>query len=309
MDEGLFPEDEPSIGYTDAERGAMVATLRSLSADWRPAVQPLGLTPKDWQPTLRRGKEVVHLHTVEELSKPWIERMTLARDAGYRVLVAAPEEMWGVAGTLIAVDQVGASPIVLRRNGDSERWDAFSHESVTKLVVVGTKVLLDRSTRSTLGLRALDRAAAAKKADSRGRLFEAFLAFLFSQVSYLEVFSSNYRNDTEEIDIVLRNRQTAGGALPRSPLILVSAKNEKKPVGVPALTSLEAKMRNRRGQCGFGMLCCTGRFAGSVSEHLLRGSREPQVVALLDGAALRDLLQAENIGSALEAAATKAALT
>jgi hypothetical protein len=176
-------------------------------------------------------------------------------------------------------------------------------------MVVDARVFLDSVTRSELGLRALERAIEATTSGPKGRLFETFLGFLFSQINYLELFSSNYKNDTEEIDIVLRNRQTSSGALPRTPLILVSAKNEKEPLGVPALTSLEGKIRNRRGQCGFGILCCSRKFAATVRDHLLRGSREPHVIATLDGEGLRALLQAQDIEKALEAIATKASLS
>ena len=58
-----------------------------------------------------------------------------------------------------------------------------------------------------------------------------------------------------------RDRRVPQRSLPLTPLVLVSAKNTRDAVGVPAFNSLETKMANRNQQCELGFLCASGRVA------------------------------------------------
>src|SRR5207253_7371121 len=92
-----------------------------------------------------------------------------------------------------------------------------------------------------------------------------------------------------------------GRAIPASPIALVSAKNTKDPVGVPAFIHLESEMQNRRGQCKLGFLCSARTIASTVNQHELRYSKGDSVFVPIDGTGITRLLaEAENLDDRVE---------
>ncbi len=269
--------------------------------------QTLGLTPLDWRPHLISSDDrVCHVHAVNRLNNQWVQRMRAARDAGRQVVIAAPLSSWHSDDTLLIADELTAQAVVLSQI--NRQWRSHLYRSVAQLIA-REKLLVASATSTRLGQRMLARARAMKGANRRGDSFEDFLAFLFSQVPEFDIFEQNYNTATEEIDLVIKNRNTHGRAWPpNAPLVLVSGKNRKDVVGAPSVTSLASKVENRRKMCRLGFLCTSGAISSDAREHELRFSREENVLVLIDGNTLDRLVAADDFPAELETLVVNAAL-
>lgn len=304
---GLEPPSSPR-GFDRADREPLLVAVRALDRGWRVPHGPIALTPKPWLPDLEHGDgSLCHLHLIADLGVSSIVRLRGAREAGRGVYVAAPEEEWRSERTLLTVDELWAKPVIL--DSDSAGvWSATAYASVAELVAMRGFVLSPECLQQ-MGRSLLDRALTAGTSNDRGWIFEHFLCLLFSQVVGFRVFAHNSENETEEIDLVVINQRLGGWALPPAPLVLVSAKNQAKPVGKPALESLHGKMVNRRGMSRLAFLCASGAIAESVRTHELRYSQGDKVIVLLDGAELKRLLDsAADLTREIETLVVKASL-
>lgn len=305
------PIDEPeeeivsAIAYEESDVDAMVAVLLEQQGNWRETSEVVDLgSGIRWLPRLRTGSRgLVHIHATPSVSSSWLKRMELAASAGYEIHVAAPHQLWHSVSTIKALDSIGVRTLVLQPSPDDTWKLASRHRSVIELVSK-RKFVLDPDALREVGVRALNRAITASTSNEKGWRFEDFLCLLFGHVSFFEIFSRNYRNQTQEIDLILRDRRIGG-----SPITLVSAKNTSSPVESDALTSLRAKMSGRRGQCTLGFLCVAGAFTRSVPIDEIGNRLANSSVVLLDGNRLRELLEhAEDLDNEVERLIIEAAL-
>jgi hypothetical protein len=298
----------PRFGLDLKDIEAICAAIQQNNPSWRKPRRSLGLLPKDWTPNLISSDgRACHIHVIEELGEHWIQRIKLAKAAKKGVVIAAPLSCWHFNETLIAADELDIEPILVVEDGNE--WRVQAYKSIARLIA-HQKLILKPDSLKLLGIRLLERARKARGANPRGRLFEDFLAFLFSQIVDFEVFEQNYNTETEEIDIVLKNRQTNGRAWPsNAPLVLVSGKNKTQSVGATAVTSLESKVDKRRGMCRLGFLCASGSISRDAYTHELRYSTGQNVLTLIDGKSLDKLLSnPDKLTSELEALVIRASL-
>jgi hypothetical protein len=289
-----------------ADVAKMVAAIQKSDAAWKEPKRSLGLTPSDWRPNLVAGKRVCHVHAVSILREHWTKRMVAAQKANKRVTIAAPLSCWYANETILAADGLDAAGIVLRPCG--KVWQAKGYETIVELVA-GENLIVASDNLQLIGRKLLKRARDATDKHLRGRLFERFLCLLFSQISDFELFEHNYRTQTEEIDGVFLNRRIHGRCWPSSPVVLLSGKNTKGGAGAPAVTSLAAKMKNRRGMCKLGLLCSANSISNDARNHELRYSHEESIMVLLDGKDLDGLLdKADQLEAELERLVVNAAL-
>ena len=136
----------------------------------------------------------------------------------------------------------------------------------------------------------------------RGRRLEAILAFLFSQVSDFRVVRRNHRNKSQEIDLVLqidahseRVWQNQG-----RPLILVEAKNHKKPIGAAVLAGLTRKIQTKRKMVKIAFLVSVSGVTGDLHIESLRGSTEDHCVVIIGLHELHSLLTESDLDGNLE---------
>jgi hypothetical protein len=155
-----------------------------------------------------------------------------------------------------------------------------------------------------------DRALASMDTYLKGLIFEQVLCLLFSQVSYFHVMEHRYTNETEEIDLVLGNRAT--GALAGvlgGPIVLVSGKNQAKPVGAPDVRALRGNMSKRRRRCSFGVLASARALAETATAEQVHVTDDPaQAVALLNGSMIRRLIASSKLDQDLQAELMKAVM-
>ncbi len=283
--------ETPNIAGTDefdlADVANMVAAILKSDAAWKEPKKSLGLTPADWRPNLVAGKRVCHVHAVSILREHWTKRMIAAQKANKKVTIAGPLSCWYANETILAADDLDAAGIVLRPSG--KLWRAKAYDSIVELVA-GENLIVAANSLQLIGRKLLTRARSATDKHVRGQLFERLLCLLFSQISDFELYEHNYRTETEEIDGVFLNRRIHGRCWPGSPVVLLSGKNTKGGAGAPAVTSLAAKMKNRRGMCKLGFLCSANSISNDARNHELRYSHEEGVMVLLDGKDLDRLL-------------------
>jgi hypothetical protein len=231
---------------------------------------------------------------------PWRRRLVAAHREGHRPVVACLRDDIASVDTLAFLQQIDATIALV----DPERPGAetcTSYESVADLVA-RLDLVLDSGGLSSLGLARLDQALNADTSDRKGKYFEDVLRLMFSQVSYFQVVESRYRTATEEIDIVLGNRAVGHVAhLINGAFVVVSAKNQADAVGAPEVRALWGNMVKRRGRCQLGILCSARRIAQTAQSERTHATTDPTLaVALLDGRAIRDLLNASDLDGALE---------
>jgi hypothetical protein len=119
---------------------------------------------------------------------------------------------------------------------------------------------------------------------TRGKRFEALLAFLLSQVIDFRVIERNYRTETEELDAVLQIGSYAGRCWAESgvPFILVEAKNWDNPVPQKEVTAFAGKILTKRGRARIGLMFGAAGFTSdAMGQETKLGQREQIVVALI----------------------------
>lgn len=135
----------------------------------------------------------------------------------------------------------------------------------------------------------------------KGRRLEALTAFLFSQVRDLKVVSRNYRNETEEIDIVLQVDNFSNRVWQLScPFILVEAKNREEKASQPMMSGLIAKLQTKRGTSRIAIMVSPAGFTDDAKLQELRFSSGDLCVAMIDRDAMDRLVDADDIDDVLE---------
>ncbi|HJP95800.1 MAG TPA: hypothetical protein VJ843_00355 [Candidatus Saccharimonadales bacterium] len=308
-------QDEPDdlLGFDQQDRPQMIDAIKASGPGWTEPTQSITFSASiGWRPDLiNNDTAVCHLHIVNKLYPHIIKRIKAARAAQRQVIVAAPLNAWYSNETLSSLDELEICPLLLQPKGqrNPSEWTAKQYRSIAELIAMNN-LKLDPETTRKMGHRILDNALNAKKPAELGWRFEDFLCFLFSQISYFEIYKHNYSNTTEEIDLVLKNNRVMESILLLSPIVLISGKNKQTAVGVPALTSLRTKMSKRRGRCKLGFLCASRSIASTVSMDELSYRLDDKIVVLLDGEELRGLLdKSEILDQEIEKLTIEAALS
>jgi hypothetical protein len=284
---GLPDEEDAAVGgdasFDQEDRAGAFAAL----VGWEPVAQPLSLGGVSWRPDRRdAGGRFLHLHLVPELANAWRRRIAAAVAAGYDVVVAAPLEHWYSETALEALAGTGVGAIVLELGAT---WTVREHRSVARLIAL-EGILLEPELLRRIAITLYEDALAEPDTNLKGRKYEEVLGLVLSQTSFFQVIAFNYKNATEEIDVLLKSRRVADRAIPNAPLVLVSAKNEADPVGKDALVALVGQIDNRREQCKLGFLCSARKIAKTVAMDDIGNREGDRVVALLDGDGLRTIL-------------------
>ncbi len=133
--------------------------------------------------------------------------------------------------------------------------------------------------------------SAAPTPQARGKALETLLAFALNRVPGLKVHTTNYRTETEEIDLIVLNASEQVPLSREGSLILVECKNWTDRVPRSELSSLETKIRNRGGRCTVGYLVSWNGVTEDLQKERLRMSRGGHVVPVLTGEELTRALR------------------
>lgn len=300
-----FGEDNP-IGPSEADRAVVIDALQADDDRWKVPQQAIELDEHTrWKPDLTATGAMLHLSLTGDLPRPWIKRMQAATSAGHKVTFATTVPSLDV-DVLLALQTLDARIATVDLSGDQPR--VRTHRSVADLICV-ERLFIDPGALRALATDRLDAAEQTDNNSKKGRWFEEALCLVFSQVSWLTVDEHAYNNSTEEIDLLISCRAVGYiASLVGSPLVVATAKNEKKPTNSQTVKYLKEQMANRKGRCKLGFLCSASTISGDAKGEILRGSQMgDSVIACVDRVALLDLLaHADQLDARVEALIRKA---
>lgn len=282
MDDELPVEDEvgtegESPAAPDPE--ALGREIAQADPRWKADVQ-LELGNRRWKPSLVRrvGKRtaLVHIHVAERLRSYALERMALAFADGVEVHIALPLRQLYNEELLCQI--VGLDPLI-------QVIEEPFHKKPPRLLaaLADRQIVVSRATRKVLADTAHEISQRQGTANDKGKRYEAFLAFLLSQVEDFRVLERNFRTRTAEIDIVVQQRATTGRlwATLSAPLILVEAKNRSEPISQEMVSVFRTKMMTSRGGVRLGMMVSAAHVTEDASIQELKFATENLTIAFL----------------------------
>jgi hypothetical protein len=284
--------DAPApCGPDDRDREAVIAALMANDESLERPSTPLDLDDDlRWAPDLVATDRVVHVELGEQISKAFVRRLRAARAAGRKIVVATTAEAL-TFGTLELLQELEVFPVELRLDEEAQ-WRVSKWTAVADWIARADMALRPTELRTLVANCLAVAEDSGRSNHARGHAYEEALCLVFSQVSWLRVVEHAYRNETEEIDVVLL--VTGAGEYARlagGPLALATAKNEKKALGSATVKYLEGQMANRRGRCKLGFACARGEVSGPAELEILGLRRADLVIVPIGGSELQELLE------------------
>jgi hypothetical protein len=302
--------EEPSrgrpVGIMDVDAAAKRIFESEGGQDWVPGVE-LDLGSKRWRPNAvsTDGTELLYVFLADQLPRFVRDRLALAAEVGIQSTLAlnlASLFNPSIVELLVAVD---ADVIVLDDYVSSRQLNPRPLLAALADVEVPVSPDLRRNIANVVWDRIADGTAYRK-----GKRLEALLAFIFAQIRDLKVVERNYRNETEEIDLVLQIDNFSSRVWQKSgvPFILVEAKNRADKASQPMVSSLVTKLQTKRGNARIAFLVSLAGFTDDARMQELRFSTQDICVVMIDRLQLESLLAAANIDEQLEVLVRQAML-
>lgn len=302
--------DEPSQGRPIGIGDVSAATDRvCASARGKHWVQDteLDLGSKRWKPNAvsQDGTQLLYVFLQDEIPRFARDRLRIAAGKGIVPTLALhlaslfkPE----VVELLVGID---ADVIVLDDYVAARQLEPRALLAALADIEVPVSPELRRSVAKAVWDRISDGTS-----QQKGRRLEALLAFAFAQVSDLKVVERNYRNETEEIDLVLQIDNFSSRVWQKSgvPFILVEAKNRVDKASQPMVSSLITKLQTKRGTARIAILVSLAGFTEDARMQELRFSTQEICVAMIDRDQLEKMLSADDMDAELESVVRHALL-
>lgn len=294
--------EEPSrgrpVGIMDVDAAAKRIFESESGQDWVPGVD-LDLGSKRWRPNAvsTDGTELLYVFLADQLPRFVRDRLALAAEVGLQSTLAlnlASLFNPSIVELLVAVD---ADVIVLDDYVSSRQLNPRPLLAALADVEVPVSPDFRRNIANVVWDRIADGTAYRK-----GKRLEALLAFIFAQIRDLKVVERNYRNETEEIDLVLQIDNFSSRVWQKSgvPFILVEAKNRADKASQPMVSSLVTKLQTKRGNARIAFLVSLAGFTDDARMQELRFSTQDICVVMIDRLQLESMLAAANIDEQLE---------
>jgi hypothetical protein len=294
--------EEPSrgrpVGIMDVDAAAKRIFESESGQDWVPGVE-LDLGSKRWRPNAvsTDGTELLYVFLADQLPRFVRDRLALAAEVGLQSTLAlnlASLFNPSIVELLVAVD---ADVIVLDDYVSSRQLNPRPLLAALADVEVPVSPDFRRNIANVVWDRIADGTAYRK-----GKRLEALLAFIFAQIRDLKVVERNYRNETEEIDLVLQIDNFSSRVWQKSgvPFILVEAKNRADKASQPMVSSLVTKLQTKRGNARIAFLVSLAGFTDDARMQELRFSTQDICVVMIDRLQLESMLAAANIDEQLE---------
>lgn len=275
---------------------------------WQKNMQ-LELGTKRWRPSAvaDSGGRMLYVCLQQEVPQFVADRLRLCKESGIAVTVALPIASLfdpDVLGILVEVD----ADVFVVDDYRKERRYAQRH---CLAAIADIEVPVSPKVRQSIALSIWSRIGDGTSQE-KGKRLEALLAFVFSQVHDLKVVERNFRNESEEIDLVLQidNFSTRAWQKPGTPFILVEAKNRADKASQQMMSVLLAKLQTKRGTAKIGILASLAGFTEDAKLQELRYSTSTQeiCVVMIDRDGLEALLTADDLDEALETIVRRALL-
>ena len=279
-------------GPGDSERVAVLTAIAASKSAWKVSTDAITLPDGTrWRPDLRSGpKSVLALSLEGEIPQALLRRMRGAREGGYELTAALGSSRMDLS--MLVLLQELDTRIIAVDWFDRPSPRVAEYRSISDWIA-RERIALSPDDLQVLALARLE-AALADPTNVKGRLYEEVLCLLFSQVPWLTVDEHAYRNESEEIDLILGVHAIGHIAgLAKGPVAIATAKNESKATGSATVKYLKEQMANRKGRCNLGFLCSASTISPEAGTEILRGSQSSDMVyACIDLGDLLALLEA-----------------
>lgn len=286
------------VSASDIEAAASRVLASTKGKHWVKGSE-LDLGGKRWVPNAvsRDGTQLLYVFLQEDLARFARERLRIASERGITPTLALNLSSLFKPELLELLIQIDANVIVLDDYVEARRLEPRAALAALADIEVPVPPELRRSLARVVWHRMGDGTA-----NQKGRRLEALLAFAFSQIQDLKVVERNYRNETEEIDLVLQIDSVSPRVWqkPGVPFILVEAKNRTDKASQPVVSSLITKLQTKRGTARIAILVSLAGFTEDARMQELRFSSQDLCVAMIDRSNFEKLLLAEDIDAELE---------
>jgi len=295
--------DERDSPLLTADAGAITKVMERIAAAEKKVGWESGhrvdLDGLQWVPAAvsKDLKTLLHITLSGSLAKYARRRLLQARAQGFRIRVALTTESLFSEEIILTLAEVDADVYVI--DDRVRKWQTKSRHVMAALADLQIPVTI--LARKQVGTVAWGNISSGTKQE-RGRRLEAFLAFLLSQVSDLRVVERNYRNASQEIDLVLQVDSLSNRVWQKSgtPLLLVEAKNTAARATQQMVSVLIQKLQTKRTSTRIGFLVSPNGFTADAKLEELRSSRSEVCVVMIDGGDVLALIGAEDLDECLE---------
>lgn len=284
-------EESGEAGAFELEPDEIARKLAEEDSAWE-IETTIELGEHKWQPDLVRADKsaLLHVHVAERLRSYATERFSWAIAAGIEVHVATTLGRLYDAELLEQLAAADALVHVLDASGAA----AKAKRILALLADEGIRVA--PPLRSALGRHGFSFSQADGTNDQKGKRFEALVAFLLSQVEGFSIFSRNYKTATEEIDVVLQQREIGGRvwAIANAPFLLVEAKNHADGISQAMFSQFRIKMQTKRATVRIGLMLSRTSISGAALEQEERFSSDELTVVFLNGDSIEEWIEADD---------------
>lgn len=267
-------------------------------SDWKSGIE-LQLGPRRWRPPAvsEDGRRLLYVCPQSEIPRYVRERLKLAKENAVGVTIALTIGALFSHEVLEVLADTDSTVLVLDDYVKERRLTPRHFLAA----LADVEVPLPPEVRKSIGRKVWESVTEGTSQEKGSRL-EAFLAFLFSQVSDFKVVERNYRNETEEIDLVLQVDNYSNRAWQKSgvPFILVEAKNTEARASQQMVSVLLAKIQTKRGTARIGVMVSRNGFTEEAKMQELRFSTQDVCIPMIDGTGVDSLLAADDLDVALE---------
>lgn len=273
---GGVPQEEAPPAPLGLDVADVIDRITTRHSHWAPAPDHLQLGPGlRWQPDLIAHDPPRVLHVLTSQGMPrYLRRRLLAASTTHEVFVALPFEALYTADVLTTLAELDAYVHIV------DDADERPRHYLAAMADLG--VAVGKDLRTSLAAEAWRRRGDGTS-HQRGRRLEALLAFLLSQIADFRIFQRNFRNASQEIDIVIQvdNASDKCWWTPGVPFILVEAKNRDEATGQPDVSALIRKIETKRGRAKLGLLFTSSSFTSDARTEEIRLSQTDMCVAML----------------------------
>lgn len=297
-------EPAPMLGRDANDLGPIIVNLKSWDSEWEEPDIPLDLGPVRWQPQLRgKSKDwVLHVHMSRKIPNYLARRLVAAAEGGHEVHVACYLEALYDEETLRLLAATDAYVYVLDDVNAARKRRHFLGAMADLAVPVSPSIRKEIATLVWDNL-------ASGESHHKGARLEALLAFLMAQVDDFRIFARNYRNETQEIDIIVQVDSSGSRSWHRNaPFILVESKNTAERIGQPPIALMFRKLETKRGSAKIAIFFSIGGYTSDARMEELRSSTTEFCVAMLDAADILEAISAEDITDLMERKVSEALL-
>ena len=168
---------------------------------------------------------------------------------------------------------------------------------VEEILAAVDKIISDSEQNQTMNQQALEDLFADAKNETninlRGKRFENFVFFLFSQMGFIHIEKRQKDTTANETDLVVRNDLNDSFFQKFKPYFLVECKNERNSLGKDAYVEFERKLENTNALSNLGFLVSASEISKNIPKEANRDSQKPHKVIFITPKEIKRLIDSD----------------